>query len=112
MDKLQRAAKISESILQTKEHPMTSLQFASRSAITLLGCAILAVVAAAQFPSAPKPLEPKMPQGVGGCTINKPCAAVAPDIIKKALGPSPVESNLRQLTDVVGGRVTRLSRCR
>ncbi len=85
---------------------MTSLQFASRSAITLLGCAILAVVAAAQFPSAPKPLEPKMPQGVGGCTINKPCAAVAPDIIKKALGPSPVESNLRQLTDVVGGRVT------
>src|SRR5579872_4117406 len=85
---------------------MTSRHFASRGAIFLLGCAILATVAAAQFPRAPKPFEPKMPQGVGGCTINKPCAEVAPDIIKKALGPSPLESNLRQLTDVVGGRVT------
>jgi len=85
---------------------MTSRRFTSRSAIVLLGGAILATVAAAQFPPAPKPLEPKMPQGVGGCMINKPCAAVAPDIIKKALGPSPLESNLRQLTDVIGGRVT------
>ncbi|HVA16313.1 MAG TPA: hypothetical protein VMV59_01230, partial [Candidatus Dormibacteraeota bacterium] len=85
---------------------MTSRRIACLPASVLLGVAIVASIAAAQFPPAPKPLEPKMPQGVGGCTINKPCAEVAPDIIKKALGPSPLESNLRQLTDVVGGRVT------
>ncbi|MGH9710974.1 MAG: M20/M25/M40 family metallo-hydrolase, partial [Candidatus Acidiferrales bacterium] len=85
---------------------MISRHPTSCSAIILLGCTILATSAFAQFPSAPKPLEPKMPHGVGGCTINKPCAEVAPDIIKKALGPSALESNLRQLTDFVGGRVT------
>ncbi|MGH9780277.1 MAG: M20/M25/M40 family metallo-hydrolase, partial [Candidatus Acidiferrales bacterium] len=85
---------------------MTFHYFTFRSAIIVLSCAMLAPVVSAQFPPAHKPLEPKMPQGVGGCVINKPCAQVAPDIIKKALGPSALESNLRQLTDVIGGRVT------
>ncbi|HVB35973.1 MAG TPA: M20/M25/M40 family metallo-hydrolase [Candidatus Acidoferrales bacterium] len=85
---------------------MMSRRIAHFPASVLLGVAILASAAAAQFPPAPKPLEPKMPQGTGACVINKPCAEVAPDIIKKALGPSALESSLRQLTDVVGGRVT------
>lgn len=85
---------------------MTSRRLSCFSASLLLTLAFFAVSAAAQFPPAPKPFEPKMPQGTGACTINKPCAEVAPDIIKKTLGPSPLENNLRELTDVIGGRVT------
>ncbi|MHB8411098.1 MAG: M20/M25/M40 family metallo-hydrolase [Candidatus Acidiferrales bacterium] len=85
---------------------MTSRRISCFHASLLLAFAIVASNAAAQFPPAPKPFEPKMPQGTGACTINKPCAEVAPDIIKKALGPSPLENNLRELTDVIGGRVT------
>ncbi|HKV28708.1 MAG TPA: M20/M25/M40 family metallo-hydrolase [Candidatus Acidoferrales bacterium] len=85
---------------------MTSRHFILHSAIIVLGSMILAGGVRAQSPSAPKTLEPKKPRGVANCTTNKPCAEVAPDIIKKALGPSELESNLRQLTDFVGGRVT------
>ena len=48
----------------------------------------------AQLPAPPKPFSPEVPQGVGACTIDRPCADVAPDIIKAALGPSPLEKNL------------------
>jgi hypothetical protein len=58
------------------------------------------------LPAPQKPFEPKVPQGTTGCRIDKPCAEVAPEIIKNALGASPLESNLRHLTDVIGGRVT------
>jgi carboxypeptidase Q len=34
------------------------------------------------------------------------CAEANPKIIANALGPSPLEENLRQLTDVIGGRPT------
>lgn len=66
----------------------------------------LSLTALAQLPAPKKPFEPKVPQGTGGCRIDRPCAEVSPDIIKSALGASPLESNLRQLTDVIGGRVT------
>jgi len=85
---------------------MTLRRLSYFSASLLLAFAICASDASAQFPPAPKPFEPKMPQGTGACVINKPCAEVAPDIIKNALGPSPLENNLRELTDVIGGRVT------
>jgi carboxypeptidase Q len=58
------------------------------------------------LPPVQKPFEPKPPQGTYGCSIHKSCADVAPTIIKKALGPSPLEENLRVLTDEIGGRVT------
>jgi hypothetical protein len=48
----------------------------------------------------------KVPQGVGGCSVGKPCAELAPAMIQRALGPSPLEENLRYLTDTIGGRVT------
>jgi carboxypeptidase Q len=52
-------------------------------------------------------LGPKPPVGSGGCSVSAPsCADVAPGIIQSALGPSPLEANLRYLTDVIGGRVT------
>ncbi len=52
-------------------------------------------------------LGPKPPVGHGACSATTPsCADVAPGIIQSALGASPLEGNLRYLTDVIGGRVT------
>ena len=63
--------------------------------------------AVAQLPPVKTSLGPKPPEGVGGCSVDKPtCAEVAPAIIKSAMGASPIEENLRHLTDVIGGRVT------
>ena len=49
---------------------------------------------------------PQVPSGPAGCSVEKSCAALAPAMIQRALGPSPLEDNLRYLTDVIGGRVT------
>ncbi|HXX20552.1 MAG TPA: M28 family peptidase [Candidatus Acidoferrum sp.] len=38
--------------------------------------------------------------------MEKSCADLAPAMIQSALGPSPLEENLRYLTDAIGGRVT------
>lgn len=38
--------------------------------------------------------------------MEKSCAELAPAMIQAALGPSPLEENLRYLTDTIGGRVT------
>ncbi|MGA6956949.1 MAG: M28 family peptidase, partial [Candidatus Acidiferrales bacterium] len=38
--------------------------------------------------------------------MEKSCAELAPQMIRSALGPSPLEENLRYLTDTIGGRVT------
>jgi len=43
-----------------------------------------------------------------GCSANAPslCEEATRKIVANALGPSPLEENLRRLTDEVGGRVT------
>src|SRR5579864_4069260 len=76
------------------------------TAALILELGALPALAFAQLPAPQKPFEPKVPQGEPGCRIDKPCAEVAPDIIKSVLGASPLENNLRHLTDVIGGRVT------
>ena len=61
----------------------------------------------AQIPKAtPAPLENRMQASGGSCSIQSVCAEVAPAMINSALGPSPLEENLRYLTDTIGGRVT------
>ena len=68
---------------------------------------LLAVTAAAQIPPIkPAPLSQQLPQGSGACSVQKSCAELAPTMIQSALGPSPLEENLRYLTDTIGGRVT------
>ncbi len=55
----------------------------------------------------PAPLSKLVPpSGSGVCAVGKSCAEVAPIIIESALGASPLEENLRYLTDSIGGRVT------
>jgi Iap family predicted aminopeptidase len=65
---------------------------------------------AAQIPPAqPDPLARMQAAGGGaGCSLeaNSLCAEATPKIISNALGPSPLEENLRRLTDEIGGRVT------
>jgi carboxypeptidase Q len=48
----------------------------------------------------------QVPQGTGACSVEKSCADLAPLMIRSATGPSPLEENLRTLTDTIGGRVT------
>ncbi len=38
--------------------------------------------------------------------LRNPATDLAPAMIQSALGPSPLEENLRYLTDTIGGRVT------
>ncbi len=57
-------------------------------------------------PISPPPGFGQVPQGAGACSIEKSCADLAPLMIKSAEGPSPLEDNLRTLTDSIGGRVT------
>jgi len=56
------------------------------------------------------PIKPpagwQVPNGTGACSVEKSCADLAPAMIQSALGPSPLEENLRYLTDSIGGRMT------
>jgi carboxypeptidase Q len=96
--------------------PMIGDLFGQRTAAlrtifySLIGvwCLFLAVIAtSAQIPPLkPPPLASQIPQGPGACSVEKSCAELAPQMIQSALGPSPLEENLRYLTDAIGGRVT------
>ena len=67
----------------------------------------LALAAGAQIPPIkPAPLSQQVPQGSGACSVEKSCAELAPSMIQSALGPSPLEENLRYLSDTIGSRVT------
>jgi len=57
-------------------------------------------------PINPPPGFKQVPSGTGGCSVGKSCAELAPSMMQSALGPSPLEENLRYLTDTIGGRVT------
>src|SRR3982074_358683 len=78
----------------------------------LLATSYLACFAAslcAQLPAAKKdPLvKPAAGQGAAACSATEAsCAEAAAKILPQVMGPSPLEENLRRLTDEVGGRVT------
>jgi carboxypeptidase Q len=63
-----------------------------------------------QLPPAKKdPLSPaQSAPGQAGCSTaeTSSCAEVAAKILPIVMGPSPMEENLRRLTDEIGGRVT------
>jgi carboxypeptidase Q len=64
----------------------------------------------AQLPPVKKdPLSPAQnAQGAAGCSTTgaSSCAEAAAKILPIVMGPSPMEENLRRLTDEIGGRVT------
>jgi len=68
-----------------------------------------AVFASAQLPPAKDPLSPA-PSGraTAACSATdaSSCAQAAAKFLPQVMGPSPMEENLRRLTDEIGGRVT------
>ena len=77
---------------------------------SLFSAIILTVGVSAQLPPVKTdPLRPtQMIQGAGACsaTETSSCAQAASKITPIVMGESPLESNLRRLTDEVGGRVS------
>jgi len=57
-------------------------------------------------PIKPPPGWPQVPSGTGACSVEKSCAELAPTMMQNALGASPLEENLRYLTNAIGGRLT------
>lgn len=62
----------------------------------------------AQLPPVKNPLAPGQNPAAAGCSTTDAsnCAQVAAKLLPIIMGPSPMEENLRRLTDEIGGRVT------
>jgi len=76
---------------------------------SLLLYSIASVSASAQLPAAKDSLAPTQSgQNAAACSAAdaSSCAQAASKILPQVMGPSPMEENLRRLTDEIGGRVT------
>jgi len=75
--------------------------------ITSLHLCFITSPSAAQLPPpSPDPLA-KQSAATQACSATEAsCAAAAAKILPQVMGPSPMEENLRRLTDEIGGRVT------
>src|SRR5277367_4408933 len=77
---------------------------------SLLLCFIAALSTSAQLPPAKDSLIPiqSNQSSAAACSATdaSSCAQAAAKILPQVMGPSPMEENLRRLTDEVGGRVT------
>ena len=77
-------------------------------ATSFVACAMASAVSA-QLPPAKADswAKPTAGQGTAACSATEAsCAEAAAKILPQVMGPSPLEENLRRLTDEVGGRVT------
>ena len=70
--------------------------------------AVACLPANGQLPPVQNPLAPGQNPVAAGCstTDSSSCAQVAAKLLPIIMGPSPMEENLRRLTDEIGGRVT------
>src|SRR5277367_4397132 len=77
---------------------------------SLLLCFIAALSTSAQLPPAKDSLIPiqSNQSSAAACSATdaSSCAQAAAKILPQVMGPSPMEENLRRLTDEIGGRVT------
>jgi carboxypeptidase Q len=73
-----------------------------------ISCAIFVLPSLLAQTSRPTqtPLSKQASSSAGACSALEPCPEVASGMIQSALGASPLEENLRYLTDTIGGRVT------
>ncbi|MGA8367654.1 MAG: M28 family metallopeptidase, partial [Candidatus Acidiferrales bacterium] len=73
---------------------------------TMIACLLLFSTA---LPAQIPPLQPpplQTPSGGEVCSVEKSCAELAPAMIRSALGPSPLEANLRHLANLNGAHAT------
>jgi carboxypeptidase Q len=77
-------------------------------ATSFLACVTAAPICAQLPPAKTDSLaKPPAGQGTAACSATEAsCAEAAAKILPQVMGPSPLEENLRRLTDEVGGRVT------
>src|ERR1700758_1357985 len=77
-------------------------------ATSFLACAMASAVFAQLAPAKTDSFaKPAAGQGTAACSATEAsCAEAAAKILPQVMGPSPLEENLRRLTDEVGGRVT------
>jgi carboxypeptidase Q len=74
---------------------------------SLLGSSLASVSFAQLTPAKPDPLARQSGAAAAACSVTESsCAAAAAKILPQVMGPSPMEENLRRLTDEIGGRVT------
>ncbi len=76
---------------------------------SLLLCFLASLSASAQLPPPKDSLTPvQSSQSAAACSATdaSSCAQAAAKIVPLVMGPSPIEENLRRLTDEIGGRVT------
>jgi carboxypeptidase Q len=88
--------------------PMRRSAFLSTLGLLYIAASPL-FVAAQLTPAKSDPLRPApVAQAEAGCSVAEAssCAQAATRILPQVLGASPLEENLRRLTDEVGGRVT------
>jgi carboxypeptidase Q len=89
----------------TESNPMRYLKAFIAS---LLLCFIASPASSAQLPPAKDSLGPAPSGQNAACSATdaSSCAQAAAKILPQVMGPSPMEENLRRLTDEIGGRVT------
>lgn len=85
--------------------------FVIPATIALASLLMFPAAARAQFPGTktdPLGKPPSQTQSPEACstTAASSCAEAAAKVLPQVMGPSPMEENLRRLTDEVGGRVT------
>jgi carboxypeptidase Q len=75
--------------------------------VSVLSC-LLPFSSSAQLPPVKNPLAPAQNPAAVGCSATdaSSCVQAASKLLPIILGPSPMEENLRRLTDEIGGRVT------
>src|SRR5271168_1207775 len=87
-----------------------TMHLLSPVSVTLLGILLFGGPLSAQLQQVQTdPLHPtQMIQGVGACSATEVSsgAEAAGKILPLVMGPSPMEENLRRLTDEIGGRVS------
>jgi len=86
------------------------LRFATRLSCFFMAAIFLTHLATAQIPTVKKDsFHPIVaPQAAAGCSVTEAsaCTEAAAKLLPIIMGSSPMEENLRRLTDEIGGRVT------
>jgi carboxypeptidase Q len=82
------------------------MRFGSRLSASLLLCLITCSTRAQLPPLKPDPLSRSSANAQSCSATEASCAEAAAKILPQVMGPSPMEENLRRLTDEIGGRVT------